>query len=110
MKNLNDVIAMLALPFNEKHWEKQIGDLLSSFGYFRFTNCPQSMWAECLAFLICVFYFSFRLPWSIVLLYLYLIYKISILSMAVIYGSNDWRLFQAVSIRVMFVELLPVTY
>ena len=68
------VIAILTLPFNEKHWKKKIGELLSRFGFSRFP-CLQLFPAMILACLICVFYVSLCLFWSIGLLCLYVIYN-----------------------------------
>jgi hypothetical protein len=72
-EEFEDVIAMSTLAFNKKQWKKNIGELLSRFRFSRFTVL-QLIPAMILACLICVFYVSLCLLWSIVLLYLYLIY------------------------------------
>jgi hypothetical protein len=80
-EEFEDVIAMSTLAFNKKQWKKNIGELLSRFRFSRFTVL-QLIPAVILACLICVFCVSLCLLWSIVLLYLYLIYKIFALTLA----------------------------
>jgi hypothetical protein len=86
-EEFEDVIAILTLPFNEKHWKKKIGELLSRFGFSRFT-CLQLFPTMILACLICVFYVSLCLFWSIGLLCLYVIYKTVTLSMILFFSYS----------------------
>ena len=97
-EEFEDVIALLTLPFNRKHWRKHLRKqrrelMMNGFGFFRF-------WI--LICLICVFYVPLCLCWSIILLYLYLIYKIVALSIALFLDINSC-FFHAVGVCIMLV-------